>query len=568
MKRSLRTIALAVALALGLSAVAVSPAVARTATTGTLSIKVVAPGGTPLPNVSVDAYGASDPWDSAYGSTNASGVFKTSELAPGNYTVTASLYWPVEASETKKFTVTANKDTAVTITLSKVQAIKGTVKAGTKAITKGTVSAWSSKDYYSADIVKGSYLILAKAGTYTVQAYTYPTTSWLTTFAGNTVREPDAKKVTVTAGKVATADIAVYTKVGKISGRVLDANGKAVKGASVSANAKNRAGYAYTTTDAKGSYTLVGLPADDYTVYASNSTYTATGSVATKTVTVGKTATATIKIKSIPTGTAKVAVTLTAPSALVKANRACVVLLDAKGNIYNRGGSVAGGSLCLPSNGKSKTVTFDKLPAGTYKVAASGANTSKSVKAVKGKTTKVSLTRPAGTTISGKIATSGGTLLANTWVEILDGNGTWLGSAQTNSKGSYSISGAVKGKYTVTASPDKPAQGARTSKTVTVASSKLTVNMRLIKAATIVGKVVNSKGKPVAGVSVTTNSGNSWANTTTDAKGNYTLTGLAAGTYQVTTYDPWVGGYFNGTAPKKSVATGKKVTASTIKLKG
>jgi protocatechuate 3,4-dioxygenase beta subunit len=114
--------------------------------------------------------------------------------------------------------------------------------------------------------------------------------------------------------------------------------------------------------------------------------------------------------------------------------------------------------------------------------------------------------------------------------------------------------------------PDTTKNGVPTSKTLTSKGKKLTVNLKLIKPATIKGKVVNSKGKGVEGVRVDAY-GAGYGSATTNAKGEYKITGLAADTYAVTTQDPYYGGYFNGKSSKKKVATGKTVTFSTIKVK-
>ncbi len=574
MRKPLRTAAIAAVLALALTAVGVTPAVAKTADSGTVSIKVVAPGGTPIPKayvsftqVEVDTTNYYNTWSS--GDTDTSGVYKSDELAPGTYDVTAglSVSYNWVTSKPLRVTVTANSDSAATLTFDGVQAIKGTVKAKGKAVGSGWAYASDAKSSSSAEIVKGSYVLFVKPGTYSVQAfpdYNVTSKTWLATYSGNTVRPEDAKKVKVAAAKASTVNIAAYDKVGKISGRVLDAKGKAVKGAIVNVWALNRSGGGSATTDAKGNYTVSGLPADTYEVSAWNAKGTAEASAAKTKVSAGKTAKATIKLKTLPVHKGKVVVTLTAPKAIVKDGRACASLLDSKGNSFYW----SSGGTCLPTNGKKKTITFEKVPAGKYTVAINGANTSKSVTVKKNKTTKVSLKRAAGTTISGKITTSAGKALAKTYVYVYDSNGTWLDSVQTSAKGTYKVSGAVKGKYSVRASAIKPSQGATTTKSVTVASKKKTLNVKLIKAATITGKVVNSKGKPVAGVNVSTYSGNSYASTTTDAKGKYTLSGLAPGTYQVTTFDYPQGGYFHGKSVKKKVATGKKVAFANIKLKG
>jgi hypothetical protein len=297
-------------------------------------------------------------------------------------------------------------------------------------------------------------------------------------------------------------------------------------------------------------------------VRASNSAFTAWASTAKK-IAVGKTTKATLRLKKPTTHKGKITLTLTAPRALVKKGRACATLISSEG--IRREGTP---DYCLKPNGKSKKITFGSLPAGSYTLALNGANTSKKVTVKKNKTTKVSMTRAAGTVISGKITTSAGKPSAKSTVYIVDSKGTPLGSTATSSKGTYTISGALRGSYRVYADAATSSQGATTWKSATLAGKKRTINVKLAKSATITGKVVNSKGKPVAGVQVSISTGIDWVSATTDSKGTYKLVGLHSGKHVVATYDPYEGGYFNGKSAKKSVGAGKTVAFATIKLKG
>jgi protocatechuate 3,4-dioxygenase beta subunit len=558
MKKSLRAAALTAAVALVLTAVGTVPAYAKTETTGTVTVTVQAPGGAPLENVWVSVSGPG--W--ASGSTTAQGTFSSGELTPGTYDITAELWTPVQSTQTKTVTIAANADSTATIEFPGVQVIKGSVTAGGKNVTSGNVTVYSSEGAYvtSAAVTSGAYQLLVKSGaSYTVQAspdWSNPTKTWLSTYAGSTVREVDSTPVKVSASAPSTVNIAAYNKVGKISGRVVDASGKPAKNAYVSAYALNRAGSASVTTDAKGNYTLTGLPADSYNITASTST-TSSKQAKIK-VSSGKTAKASLKLLKPKTYKSKVILTLKAPSALVKAGNACATLIDSKGYWAARD--------CL--TGSEKKITFTNLAAGKYKIALDGANTSKSVTVKTSKTVKTSMTRAAGTTVSGKVTTSTGKALAKAWVYVTDGNDTSLRGVETDSKGRYKISGILKGSYEVQAAPIKASQGAVTTKKFASKGKKLTANVALKKGATITGKIVDSKGKPIAGVSVNAYSNSLWgANAMTNAKGVYVLEGLTAGKYTVATYDQYFGGYFNGKTTT-SVSTGKKVTAKTIKLKG
>ncbi|MBK7820305.1 MAG: carboxypeptidase regulatory-like domain-containing protein [Tessaracoccus sp.] len=561
MKKAILAAALAVALAL--TGVGVMPAHAKTDATGTVKITVQTAGGAPVAGVDVSLDGDGiDDWEHdswAYGETNASGVFQTGELAPGDYDLTAQL-WSPDSKKTDRVKVEANKDISVVVTLTGIQVLKGKVTAKGKVVTGGYLHADGGKaGYYRAEIVKGEYSVIVKPGSYTVFAEPRwdEAKTWVTTYAGNTVRAVDSAKQKV-ADSPKTVNIAAYDKLGKVSGTVLDAKGKPAKNTSVWASAKNRTGYASAMTDSKGRYTLTGLPADSYNVAANTADSSASKTVK---VNVDKTAKADLKLKkdaTAPKYKGKIILTLKAPSALVKAGNACAVLFNSKGFWTHSG--------CLSADGKGKTITFDRLPAGTYTVALAGANVTKSVTLKKDKTAKLSMTRAAGTTISGKVTNHKGKAVAGASVYVTDANGIGMRSVQTNSKGVYKVSGILKGKYTVRASSAKVADGVAVTKSLTSKGKKVTLNLKLIKAATITGKVTDSKGKAVAGVEVEV-WGNGWGRATTDAKGAYKVTGLGEGTYTVTTQDLYVGGYFNGTSSSKKVGKGKTVAFSVIKLK-
>ena len=561
MKKSILATVLAVALAL--AGVGIMPAQAKTADTGTVKVTVKTESGAPIPDADVNftPVEVDNPtWEFeqwASGHTDKSGVFQTGELASGTYDV--SVYAGQLGELNKQITVTKNKDSAESITAKGIQVLKGKVTAKGKPVSKGYVTAYSKSNNYSAEVVNGSYKMLVKAGTYTINAYpTGSSTSWLSTYSGDTVRSPDAKTKKVVAGKDLTVNIKAYDKVGKISGKVTDSKGKPVKGASVSVRANNRAGSGWAETDKNGKYTITGLPADSYQVDA----YTDGSAWVSKTakVSVGKTAKANLKLKKIVKHKGKIVLTLKAPKALVKAGQACASVNSSTGVWY-------GYSACLNNDGSNKTITFENLPAGKYKVALNGANSAKSVTVKKDKTAKVSMTRAAGSTISGTVKDYKGKALKNATVRATDENGTAVYSVSTDAKGKYKIPGVGKGKYVVSVNgPDAHKNGVATSKNATGKGKKLTVNMKLIKPATIKGKVVNSKGKGVEGVRVDAY-GAGYGSATTNAKGEYKLLAVEAGSYAVQARDPYVGGYFNGKSSTKKVATGKTVTFSTIKVK-
>lgn len=128
--------------------------------------------------------------------------------------------------------------------------------------------------------------------------------------------------------------------------------------------------------------------------------------------------------------------------------------------------------------------------------------------------------------ISGRVRDGSGNGISG--VTISDGAGH---SAPTDASGHYTLSGLTAGTYTLTPSKSgytfSPA-----SRTVTVppdATGRDFVGTLVTYA--ISGRASDGSGNPLSGVSISDGAGHT---ATTDGSGNYTLSGLAVGTYTVT----------------------------------
>lgn len=359
------------------------------------------------------------------------------------------------------------------------------------------------------------------------------TADYLETYSGNTVREPDAAKVTVTSGGTVKVDVKVVAGA-TVKGKVVDAKGKPVKGASVSVSNSNRAGYGYAETDSNGSYQITGLATGPVQVWASTGSGSSFRDGQAKVSAVqGKTVTSkTIKLKAQSTGTIKGTV-----KGLKKNDT--VWLYDTKSKFSYQ--------IALAS--KSKLKINEKVAPGTYRLVVGGQNIASKAVTVKAKKTAKAGTLKASkkrTKVSGTIKSSNGKKLKGAGVSVYDSYGTFAGSAESNKKGKYSISGVVSGKYEVSVN-DPSKKNAWTESALTVKKGKnAKKNVKLGKAYTVKG-TIKYAGKPVAGVNVYASSGSD----VTDANGKFSIKGLGKGKNFLSAYDPFTGGYLNASKTVK-----------------
>ena len=542
--------AAAVVAALALGAATITPATADPVTY-TVSVKVTNSSGTPLQYASVELdTAAGDPV--AYDSTSVSGVATFSSVDPGAYKATASVYFDGATKTASSPLTVTTANVAATVKVAGITLVTGTVKAGSSAVKDISLSLTGvgSTSGYGYAQTDGSGKFTAdnvKPGTYTVATETYGT-NYLQTFYGNTVRQPDAQVLTVKSGVTTSASIAV--KVGaKVTGKVVDAQGKPLKNIQVSASNLTRYGYTYAATNSHGVYVLTGLATGKVSVYAGRQSGTVYVSGSTTVSAVqGSTRTAkTLKLK--PAGSAKI--TGKIKTAGSKVTTQGVSLLTTKKLPVAWAQPTASGK-----------VSFTGLKAGTYIVAVDGTNLSKRVTVSAGRSKSFgTISRAKLTTVKGVVKTSSRKAAKGIYVYVSDAQGTPAGSAQTDSKGRYTIKGLVSGTYRVWASPDGGKDYAVSSAFTVKKGKNVTKNVTLKKGSTLTGYVKHGS-KGVKGVSV----GAGGAFTTTNASGKYTLTGVAPGRTTVAVTDPYTGGYHNATK-KVTVKKGKSLSVASITVK-
>jgi len=518
---------------------------------------VTDPAGTALPGIDVYASKTSGSGSDST-TTDASGRY-VAVVPAGSYRVELDdydsalgdyargpLYYPAAYSSAGAGTVVvaAGKDTALsTVKLARNGTISGKVTFLGKPVAKAYVYVKGTNgavDYPQTD-ANGAYQALVPPGSYAASVDAPSGTTALTTYSGNTVREPDAARTTVTDGGSASSSIALVASA-VVTGKVVDKNGKAAKGVHVSLSNTNRAGSAYVTTDANGRYTASGLATGPVLVDVPVGTSAATTTVS---AVQGRTVTAKTLSTKAPTG----AVSVKATTSTGKAGKGLPVwILDSKKHAIMK--------ITAPSSGKVK---FLRVPAGTYYVTIGGTNVAKKVKVGTKTVSAGTLKSPKLTTVKGKLTTSKGAAATSASVYLVDKYGAVAASGKTSSKGAYSFKHVVSGTYYLefgVPSSDKT-DSPLTAKVTVKKGKTLTKNARLGKAGTIQGLVRSSKGKAVAGMYAYADGYGS-----TSAAGRYVLTGNTPGKQVVWISDAYVGGYHN-TRVTVTVKAGKTVTAPT-----
>ncbi len=181
--------------------------------------------------------------------------------------------------------------------------------------------------------------------------------------------------------------------------------------------------------------------------------------------------------------------------------------------------------------------------------------------------------QPGG--IEGTVAGDQGDGIPGVWVEAYDPNGYYLGSAATDSAGNYTLAGITAGgvflkTFNTMGYVDEYYDNAFTSssaKLVRVSPGTVTsgISFRLMAGGFISGKVVrDSDGAAISGVIVDASFPDSefQKSATTDASGQYSLSGVRPGSYHVRTYQSgeYVNEYYKD-ARFKAAATLVPVTA-------
>ncbi|PFG05371.1 carboxypeptidase regulatory-like domain-containing protein [Bacillus sp. es.034] len=447
--------------------------------------------------------------------TASDGSYTVPNLAPGNYTVVAAA--TNYQAATQGVTITSNTPSVVNFNLaSDPGSIAGNVtnvQTGTPIIganvqvrvvdSSGAVIATALTDNNGQYVVNG-----LAPGVYTVvvSALNFQT---------------NAASVQVSSNQTVDGSVALEPDPGRITGTVVDSpGGNPIAGASV--NIVNSSGNLITTvlTDSNGLFMVEGLAPDNYTVnvFAANFQNGTVGAL----VSSGQTTPVSVSLLPNP-GSITGTVTPIVPNTIIQLRDVNNVLIDSV--VANQDG----------------TFSFNNLTPGTYTVSATAPNYSTAqagVSVLASQASSVSLTlTPNPGSVSGVVTDNMGTPIGNATIQVFDQSNILIGTGFTDASGHYVIGNLPSGSFTVVANAPGFGQ-VITGVSLGVGQDLTDVNISLIpNPGSINGQITNlTTGNVIAGATVVIIDGISQipvATTTTSEFGNYSVSGLAPGSYIV-----------------------------------
>ncbi|WP_230118948.1 carboxypeptidase regulatory-like domain-containing protein [Arthrobacter sp. Bi83] len=537
-----------------------------------ISGKVTAPVGVNLSAVQAYLY-TSDSYSYA-GSVQvtADGTYNFAGLAAGSYKVQFSpgtsgaldqWYGGLSYTEATPVPVTASQE----LTLSDTPLIRGASISGKVTAPAGVDLARVEASVYNADNFRaypisaqvqadGTYKVAGlRAGNYKVQYSGYDSGALNQWYANGTTIDT-ATALPVTAGQDLTGINATLIKGASISGKLTAPAGVDLAMVNVSATAEGSTYGSYGRVNADGTYAVKGLLAGTYKVNFSNYNSGAldewynnaqTQAEATPiTLTAGQDRTA---IDATLAKGATISGKVTLPAAEYSSNTSVTAFKASDNTMAGSTYSNFDGTYSIRGlRPGSYKIQFSSYGSGTlpqWYNKASSMDTATPVTVTEGQTLTVAdTTLVKGGVISGKITAPTGTNLTASQVHatktgVIDGSSSpgWV-----NPDGTYSIIGLEPGTYKLHFSGGQSGAedlwyggtSAATAKALTVAAEQTMpgVDMTVTTGASIKGKVTGTgtNGYPL---SVLDSAGKTVKNGFTDATGNYSVVGLAAGSYKV-----------------------------------
>ncbi len=482
------------------------------------------------------------------------GNFDAVGLAIGSYRLVYNAWDGSRYTFPDTYVVSASTPThVVALQLPGTGAIEGTVYAA-----PGVPAPWANVSLYDATGASAGWTSADMSGHYrfsTVFAGTYRVGASIN--MGGNIYHPDATSLaTATAVSVTTgatvSGIDLSRPNRSISGRVLVGT-TPLASVMVTVCTLTGSWCGNTSTDASGNYTITGLDAGSYRVYASSSY----GFRYHPSVTDSNAATPVVVTLAVPNVTG---IDITYPAGAIS------------GTVRFRGAPAVGVSVTFDSVGgamnSTQTTTnasgdyvLAGLAAGSYRVRAStggqpvfaGGAIPTIVTVTDAMVTGIDIDLPSGA-LSISVTTAGGQPASNGPLYIVD---TTTGSSWGTSlfNGTASLIGLPYGTYTVRySSMNGGSYDFPDSIVLSAANPTGVAAIQLPEPASIAGTVRRSDGTPVAyaSVQVSASTGSQW--TMTAADGSYTVAGLFPGTYTIgaivsgsTLYSPGVRNQTNAT---------------------
>lgn len=585
---------------------------ASLANAGAITGKVTDSAGHPLAHVQVGATTPPSAGPGNYTTaTAADGTFTIKNLASGQYSVCFDVYDNVSGgTSTTGYVAECFDDTArdgtptpVTVTVGAAPAVANASLATAGAIS-GKVTDSAGHPVKDVQVQVGPNFAgtaaTAADGTYTIRDLA-PRADYQVCFdpsglPGSYESQcyndvPDGgtpTPVTVTAGQTHTGINAKLSAGASISGRVTDSAGHGL--GNVFVDIESATGDTPTLTGGDGSYGLGGLKAGTYTVCFSLAEATGGNSDATGYVDQC--------YNNVRSGGTPTPVTLAAGQARTGINAKAAAGGAISGTVTDSAGhpiALTGVTATDASGTFSQVGQTDQngkyvirgLPAGNFSVCFDGTSDGSGLGYLPecynnippdGTPTPVSVTvghthaginaaLASGGAISGRVTDSAGHPIANVQVSAQTPDGTGYQTAITDDNGDYTVGGLTSGSYQVCFSsvPDAtdtsstgyaaecydnvPPGGSATPVVVTGGQTTSGIDASLEVGAAVSGKVTDSAGHPLGGVSIFVQQppdNPSWfGQADTQSDGTYRVVGIPAGSTTLC-FDP---AFTNGTSP-------------------
>jgi photosystem II stability/assembly factor-like uncharacterized protein/5-hydroxyisourate hydrolase-like protein (transthyretin family) len=547
---------------------------------GTVTDKNTAAG---IQNVYVAAYNAvtglwasSDYTDSygAYSITGlASGEYKLQFRNQSNFNYLDQWYSSKadKASATAISVTVPGTTSGINVALLKGGSITGTVTdsvsgAAIPGVYVTAVDASTGEWINSATTdSSGVYSIVGLAGSYKLR---FSANGYVEQWSGDKADQTAATSVTVTAPNATAGINMAMVKGGNISGIITDSTTEAViLGAYIDAyNTVTGSWVNSGYSDSSGAYSISGLASGNYKLR-----FSATGYVAQWSGGKSDQAAATTVSVTAPNITAGINLGLAKGAAIagtVTDSDTGAVIPRVSVTAYNAATGSWVSSVSYGYTNSSGTYRISGLATGSYKLrfAANGyveqwfggqadQTAATTVTATAPNTTAgINVALVKGGSISGTISDrTTGAGIAGTYLYVINrSTGDWAGSTQTDSNGSYTITGLASGSYRLRIDPasstgyignwyggtnDYPCAGAIS---VNAPNATTGIDAQLDLGGSISGRVTDAAtGAGIAGVSISltntsSQTGMTSTNVTVNSTGAYTIGGLPSGDYSLT----------------------------------